>query len=58
MQLPWFCIVRSSTPLKRSFIVQAVRESVVTSALTEAIHVELMWEHLLLDIPGKPRLET
>ncbi len=49
-------MVRSSSPLQRSLIVQGVRDSVVTSALTEAIHAQLLWEHLLLDISRKPRL--
>jgi hypothetical protein len=35
-----------------------VRESVVTTVLTEAIHAQLLWEYLLLHILCKARLDT
>ena len=54
--LGWLCMDRSS-PLGRSLIVQARSSSSSHAALTEAIHVELLWEHPLLDIPRKPRLD-
>gem|GEM_PF-6998927 len=48
---------RSSWPGVR-LSCRPICRTVVTTALTEAIHAQLLWEHLLLDMPLKWRIDA